>query len=117
MYAKDDITPELLDFSITDMMSFFLVIILCEGQVTQYLDLPIERVLLEEATQAESSLKQFGLFSNDGIPAKFQSKDALKAYVVFFGLIYNIKPAPIMAVLAFDPTTEGRREENAAPQI
>lgn len=92
------IPEELKEYTLTDTMTFLLVMTLLE-KTEEYTDLPLGDLYTDKAKASENELQLTDLFSNSGPVKNFTSKEALAAYIHFFSLIEYGDTPPVKAVL------------------
>ena len=113
-HAMDKISEELKDYSISDQLSFLLVMSYI-GKLNEYTELPLERLIDGGAVESEHLLHQSKLFSSDGDVMEFASKDELASYIWFHSVIMPDKDLlPIRAVLTLEDQKQNKDRKGSS---
>lgn len=97
-HCMSEISSELDDYNISDVMSFLLVMHYI-GKLNDYTTLPLQNLLDGDVAEAEMNLTKHDLFSSDGPPVDFTSKTELAAYIWFYSVISPKNKRTVKAVL------------------
>lgn len=103
-----EITEELYEYEMPDILNFLLVMCLV-GRVSAFTTLRFDTLL--EENHLPINLSKISLFSSNGKPAHFGSKEDLKAYVLFNALVHETGSCdPVRAILGMK--TDSVQESN-----
>jgi len=98
--VPDQISKELSNYEWSDRMTFLLVMAL-NNTLEDYTDLPIANLFDDKYAGVELNIQKYRLFSNEGTPFVFNSKDELASYLHFYTIILpNSDVKPIRAVFS-----------------
>jgi len=110
LWHSEDISGELKEYGMSDIMTFLLVMILID-KLKDYTSLALDLIFTEEADAVENALIAHDLFSSDGEAYYFNSKVDVQAYVWCHALIAprgeNVKS--VRAV--YYPTSNGKKKK------
>jgi len=112
-HAMDKISEELKDYSISDQLSFLLVMSYI-GKLNEYTELPLERLIDGGAVESEHLIHKNKLFSSDGDVMEFASKDELAAYIWFHSVIMHNDALPIKAVLTLEDQKQNKDRKGSS---
>lgn len=85
-YHKQELNDELKEYDIEDIMIFLMVMYL-QSKEDQYISISLQPMGNGDYEKITTELSKFGLFSNDGEERMFQSKEDLRSYIIYYGLL------------------------------
>lgn len=120
---EGEISQELREFSVADMMGFFLVMLLARP-MEDFTAFNFRGIFNDAAEAVETNLKKLKMFSNAGSPVFFNSKETLASFIHFYTLVRpDPDPAfdedrwPVKAVFRRDTPYTGPASRQEEPDI